>query len=76
MERYQELVKRSTTSFTRASSRMIFIMAMAGLFILTEITILAIGLMESGQDMDVLSISLVGSTKASGSIVNSWETEY
>ena len=76
MERCQELVKRSTISFTRASSRMTFIMVMDALSILTEITILAIGLMERGQDMDVLSISLEEFTKASGSIVNSWETEF
>ena len=50
-------------------------MDMVDLSILTEITILEIGLMESGQVTDGLLINLAGSMKGSGSTVNSWEIE-
>ena len=47
-------------------------MAMAVSFTLMEIITLGIGLMESGLDMDGLSINLAGYMKANGSTVNLW----
>lgn len=75
MVKFQELVKKSITLFTKDSSKMIFTMDMVGLSILTEISILVTGLMESGLDTVGLLINLEGFMKANGSTVNSWASD-
>ena len=59
----------------KGSSRMIFIMAMGGSFIQTEIFTSVIGLTGSGLAMAGLLTNLEGFTRANGSTVNLWEND-